>query len=99
VQAAKSITALFAADRAHIQALGRPAGSRLRVHHALQQTPVVSIAGVARLTQLTVSTVTASFQRLVTLGLVREVTGRRCGRVLACDAYLRMLNEGTEPLP
>lgn len=99
VQAAKGITALFAADRARIQELGRPAGSCLRVHHALQQTPVVTIAGVARLTQLTIPTVTASLQRLVTLGLVREVTGRRWGRVFAYDAYLRMLNEGTEALP
>jgi Fic family protein len=98
VQAAKAITALFAADRNRIQGLGRPAGSCLRVHHALQQSPVASVAVVAKLTQLTVPTVTASMRQLAGLGVTHEVTGRRWGRIFTYAEYLRLLNEGTEPL-
>jgi hypothetical protein len=36
--------------------------------------------------------------RLVTLGIAREVTGGRRNRVFAYDAYLAILGEGTEPL-
>ena len=33
---------------------------------------------------------------LVSLGIAREMTGRRRNRVFAYDAYLAILNEGTE---
>ena len=35
---------------------------------------------------------------LVTLGIVRELTGQQRNRVFVYDRYLSMLNEGTEPL-
>ena len=35
---------------------------------------------------------------LVELGIAREITGRRRGRLFAYDGYLSILNEGTEPV-
>ena len=47
---------------------------------------------------LSVPTVTASMQHLAKLGIARETTGRNYGRIYAYDKYLKILNEGTEPL-
>lgn len=41
---------------------------------------------------------TASFKHLAKLDTARETTGRNYGRIYAYDKYLRILNEGTEPL-
>ena len=43
-------------------------------------------------------TVTASMHHLAKLGITRETTGRNYGRIYAYDKYLKILNEGTEPL-
>lgn len=41
---------------------------------------------------------TASLKHLAKLGIARETTGRSCCRIYAYDKYLKILNEGTEPL-
>jgi hypothetical protein len=41
---------------------------------------------------------TASLKHQVKLGIARETTGRNYGRNHAYDKYLKILNEGTEPL-
>lgn len=41
---------------------------------------------------------TAAVKALADIGVVREITGRRRGRVFAYGAYLDILSEGTEPL-
>jgi hypothetical protein len=37
-------------------------------------------------------------KHLEKLGIARETTGRKNGRLHACDISLNILNEGTEPL-
>ena len=48
VGTAQRILALFEKDIARIQKLGRPAGSAMRVHRALQRNPVVSVTRYKR---------------------------------------------------
>ncbi|HEX5328321.1 MAG TPA: Fic family protein [Acetobacteraceae bacterium] len=96
---ARSILALFDADRRRIEQLGRPASSALRVHELLQRKPLVTIPDAARELSLSQPTVTTSLDHLSTLGITREATGRRRGRLFAYDRYLNLLGEGTEPLP
>ena len=89
---------LFAADRERIQQTGRRAGSALRVHERLTSRPLQSISSVAESTALTFPTISAAMNLLVSLGIAREITGRRSDRLFAYDAYLSILSEGTEPL-
>lgn len=89
---------LFAADRESIQQTGRRAGSALRVHERLMSRPLQSISSVAESTALTFPTISAAMNLLVSLGIAREVTGRRSDRLFAYDEYLSILSEGTEPL-
>ena len=95
VQTAKTLVGVFDGDGRRIQAIGRQAGSALRVHHSLQQSPVLSIAKAAQMTGLTVPTATAALLALEKLEIVRELTGRSRGRLFAYDRYLKVLGEGT----
>jgi Fic family protein len=97
-QTAKALMSLAAADEKRIQAIGKPAGSALRVHRLLQGQPIVSIAAAGKKLQLTAPTVTAALGHLEKLGIVREATGRKYARLYTYDNYLKILNEGTEPL-
>ena len=47
---------------------------------------------------LTGPPVYAAIERLEKAGVLREATGRRRGKLYVYDAYLAILNEGTEPI-
>jgi Fic family protein len=98
VQTANALVKLFETDRQRIQPMGRIAGSALRVHQALQQSPVVSVAKAAQMTGLTVPTVTASLLALEKAGVARELTGQQRGRLFGYQEYIKILSQGTEPL-
>lgn len=97
VETARSLAKLFEKDRHRIEAVGRGAGSALRVHHELQKRPLSTIGRLCAATHLTVPTVTKSIAALERLGVVREVTKKKRNRVFSYAAYLRQLTKGTEP--
>jgi DNA-binding transcriptional ArsR family regulator len=90
--------AMAQADRLAIQGVGRVAGSALQVHHALLARPINTITRLRADTKLSVPAVTSSIAALTELGLVREITGRKRGRVFVYEPYLEVLKQGTEPL-
>jgi len=96
VTTAQRMNELAIRDRARIQRVGRSAGSALRVHEALLARPIHTITRIAEATRLSVPAVTSSIEAMSELGLVREITGRRRGRVYAYEPYLAVLREGTE---
>jgi Fic family protein len=98
VATAHRLLEISQADRAKVQASGRIAGSALQVHHALLARPINTIARLASETGLSVPAVTDSLMALTELGLVREITGRKRGRVFCYAPYLDVLAQGTEPL-
>jgi Fic family protein len=98
VGTAQRLREIAQTDRARVQTVRRIAGSALQVHHVLLSRPVNTIARIASETRLSVPTVTSSLQALIELGLVREITGRKRGRVFSYDRYMDVLQQGTEPL-
>ena len=96
VETARALSDLFRTDRERIGSLGRGAGSALRVHHELQRRPLVTVGWLCGATSLTAPTVGKTLEALVKLGVVREVTGRKRGRVFVYSRYLALLGEGTE---
>ena len=97
-QAAKTARALMdlaAADEKRIQRIGKASGSALRVHRVLQAQPLISIAAASKRLNLSFPTVTTSLQHLEKLGIVRETTGGRYGRLYAYDRYLKIVNAET----
>jgi Fic family protein len=98
-QTARQLNALFEIDGEKVARLGRPAASTSRVHELLQKRPLLSIPAATKELALSEPTVAKAMQHLVSLGIVREVTGKRRRRVFAYVRYLDILGEGTEPIP
>ena len=83
---------LICPDEKRIQAIGKASGSALRVHRVLRAQPLISIAAASKRLNLSFPTVTTSLGHLEKLGIVRETTGGRYGRLYAYDRYLKILN-------
>ncbi len=95
---ARELHDLFERDRRRIERLGRPAASALRVHQRLQRHPLVSVPEAARDLRVSPPTVANAIRRLERLGILRETTGKQRGRLFVYDAYLDILNRGTEAM-
>jgi len=92
---AQRLNRLVTTERHRIQATSR-AGSVLRIHAALSERVVVSVADVVRRTGLSAPTVGAGLASLCDLGIASEITGRRRNRIFVYDRYLAILNEDTD---
>jgi len=93
------ILKLFDRDQCKIGTLGRRASSARRVLDLLRLHPMTTIPNASGQLGLTPPTVRGAVESLETLGIVREITGKQRDRIYAYDQYLRILDEGTEPLP
>ena len=96
VSTARQLTNSFRQDRTRIHTHGRKAGSMFRVHDILKSRPVCSIRNMQKWTGLSYPTVSGSIRLLEDMGIVREITGRKRGRVYAHARYLDLLSAGTE---
>ncbi|CAN5705466.1 Fic family protein [soil metagenome] len=96
--AAREILGMIQTDRAKIANIGRGAGSALQVHQYLEKKPLIVIPEMVKALGLSTPTVTAALQNLERIAIVREVTGKQRGRIFVYDAYLKLLERGTEPL-
>jgi Fic family protein len=98
VATARRLAAMFSADRERISGGGRRAGSAMRVHEAFKARPVTSMQDLRKRSGLSFPATAAGMELLRELGIARELTGKRRNRVFAYDAYLSILNEGTEAI-
>jgi Fic family protein len=98
VSTTRRLGALFKEDGGSIEKQGRVAGSALRVHLALRERPVSTLQEIRKKTGLSFPAASSGMERLVRLGIARELTGKKRDRVFAYDRYLAILSEGTEPL-
>jgi Fic family protein len=95
---ARQILDLFDRDRERIAGAPRTTGSLVRVHDLLRRRPLSSPAHLAEALHLSAPTVNTALSRLAELGIVREISGRKWGRLYAYGEYLDLLSKGTEPL-
>ncbi len=98
VSAARRLRTMFTADVERISMAGRASGNMIRVHQLMQTQPIISVIGLSDKLDMAFNTATQSLHKLQALGIVREITGGKYGRLYAYDAYLSILSEGTEPL-
>jgi Fic family protein len=96
---ARRILDLFDRDRERIATPGRAPASLLRVHDFFRRTPLASTSQIAKTLNLSTPTVATALTRLGALGIIREQSGRKWGRLYAYGEYLDILGEGMEPLP
>jgi Fic family protein len=96
---ARRLLDLFEQDREKLQAFKRGAGSAIRVQQYLQAHPIAAATDIANTLDLSPPAVRSALDRLEQAGIAREITGRARYRLFAYDQYLKILAEGTEPLP
>jgi Fic family protein len=94
---ARRILDVFDDDRERLVSLGRAAGSVLRVHDFFRRNPLAPVPRIASELHLSPPTVAMALARMSELGIVREISGRKWGRLYAYTKYLDILSEGTEP--
>lgn len=95
VATARRLVDAFSSDRDRISALGRKAGSTLRVHDALKARPLLMLREAEALTGLSFPAAASGMDELMGLGIVRELTGKKRNRVYAYTEYVSLLSEGT----
>lgn len=92
VDTARQINQLVSRDRLQIAALGRTAASATLVFESLAKRPVRSVHSICNETLQSPVTVNTALLRLESIGMIREMTGKRRGRVFGYSAYLDTLN-------
>jgi Fic family protein len=73
--------------------LGRAAGNGHRVLERLYEQPVLSVTDVRSLLGTTFAGANQIVQRLVSLGVIREITGQARHRRFRYDAYVRLFED------
>ena len=92
VETARSINQLLGRDRLRVAALGRTAASATLVFETLARRPVRSVTSICFETGQSPVNVNTALLRLEQTGVVREMTGKRRGRVFGYSAYIDTLN-------
>jgi len=95
---ATRIAALFEKDAEKIADLGRAAANALKLFRLLQHRPFISIVDAAAKLKISFPTASSAMANLEGLKIVREVTGASRGKLFVYDRYLKLLQEGTEPI-
>ena len=83
VQTAHRLLELFSADAERVQSIGRSAASALRVYNSFRDRPLSTIPALSEQTGASYPTVSRAVEELERLRIVREITGRKRGRVFA----------------
>ena len=98
IETAQKILELFERDHEKIKQSGKLASSPLRIHGVLQERPVLSAPYVVKSAGISLPTVYSALRHLQSIGIVREVTGKKKNRIFAYDEYFQILNKISDPI-
>ncbi|GIW90225.1 MAG: cell division protein Fic [Pirellulaceae bacterium] len=96
-ETARRIQALRERRREQItQSFGRVAGNGLKVLEQLFRTPIINVKKVQTITKTEFPAANQLVQRLVQLGVLKEITGQARNRQFLFEEYVRLFSEDTE---
>jgi Fic family protein len=95
VDTTRQLTDLFDGDRDKINGLGRASASTLKVHRALLERPIATAGWLVKKTTISPATINKCLNHLESLGIVRELTGRKRNRLFSYTRYIEIMNYGT----
>jgi Fic family protein len=96
IDTANKLMALSESDAEQVAHQGRRAKSLKKLHQALLRQPIATPGWLATQTGLTPATVSNGLNQLETLGIVKELTGKKRGRIYVYAAYIEILDQGNE---
>jgi len=94
---ARAVLALFNEDRTKIVGSDKSTTTVLAIHAYLQRHPVATTTRIKEASKVSLPTVLRGLATLQGLGIVREATGKDRHNIFVYQAYLNILNQGTEP--
>ncbi len=97
VRVARKLHTLVGRDRGRVLDHERSTVTAIRLIERLPSRPVVTVAAASDLLGLTAPPTRKAVGLLESLGVLREITGKRRGRAYSYDEYLRILTDD-EPL-
>lgn len=98
VETARRLVALFQQDEQAIRKTKRRPATVLQVFGALKERPLTTLKDICHRSRMSFPAAAKAMEELLRLGIAREITGKKRDRVFAYEAYLKILNEGAEPL-
>lgn len=96
VDTAKRLFMLTDQDREKLHGFGRATASMLKVHQALVERPLITSAALVKKIGIMPNTVNKALSELTSLGILKEITGKKRNRIYSYWKYIDILNEGTE---
>lgn len=97
VATAKRLNEITQNDQKKILGLGRAASSAIKVYQRFVSRPIATAAWLSKDTGMVAVTVNKALRQLTSLGILREITGKKRNRLFAYSAYIEIITEGTEP--
>ncbi|MEY4089596.1 MAG: hypothetical protein RJB55_1867 [Verrucomicrobiota bacterium] len=98
VETARRLATLFQSDEASLRELGRRGVGAAKVLSTLRERPLLTLNHLTRSQKISFPAASKAMLALVDRGIAREITGQRRNRVFVYDGYLKLLNEGGQPL-
>ena len=98
IQTAERINRVLEADLEKIQTLGRARFSCIEVFEHLKQLPQVTVPGLSDALSMSAPTARTAINHLISLGILKESSGKKRDRTYVYGTYLSILEEGAEPL-
>lgn len=97
INTAGLINNLFEQDLAKIAALGRARFSCEQTLEYMKRLPQVTAPFLARVLGMTAPTARSSLNHMVSLGVLKEMTGKKHNKIYVYHNYLDILETGAEP--
>lgn len=95
---ALKIIKLLDDDRERISQIGKAAPTALKVHGYLVKKPYLSLKKTAKELDVSVPTITNTVNKLMEIGVLKELTGQSRNRIFSYTNYMEILAAGTEPM-
>ena len=96
IRTAQKLLKLFERDHEKIKHSGQLAASSLRIHRVLQERPVLSASYAAENAGISLPTVYNAIRHLQSMGIVKEVTGKKKNRIFVYAEYSRILSKTSD---
>lgn len=94
----KRIMDLFNSDAKRIETLNSTVSNLLRVHQLIRRYPIITIASIVEQMKVSKPTAATAVAKLEQIGILRKGMVKRRSRMYVYQAYLNILDEGTEPI-
>ena len=88
----KDIQKLFSRDEQKISTMGRAGSSAGKVLAVFRQKPLLTVSGIVEKIKLSKPTVISSVNRLISLGIIENISEKNWGRIYAYSGYVKLLN-------